>query len=367
MGIEWQFRSAGGINSQSDYAARFLDELEAQCRKKETSGVREHSTSILKAATCPILDVSFNDAIRRSGLTDASKHKAEVSATSHDFVELWNAIIDLAGAQFHPLSLGRKMANGPLVPIILACACAPNVQVALERVARYKALFGPVLMVISQRRKRLRIEFRPETDDIVLPGSLTVPMSIIVVEKVRNHSARQIDPVFLALPESELSADEAEAYFGCRPVISDVVALEFTEKDAKTRFISENEALWLEVERELEQLLQERNSARPFHTEVEIAIRTQLYSGPVHVEAICSTLRVSRSTMQRRLRDEGHTYQAILDRVRFDLAERYLTKSEFGMRDISRMIGFLDPKSFFRAFKQRFGQTPEEYRAEHSG
>jgi len=347
--------------------ARFLDELEAQFSKKEILCVREHSTSILKSATCPILDISFNDAIQRSGLTDAAKRKAEISATSHDFIDLWNAIIELAGAQFHPLSLGRKMANGPLVPIILACACAPNVQVALERVARYKALFGPVLMVISKRRKRLRLEFRPETDDMVLPRSLTVPMSIIVVEKLRNHSARQINPVFLALPESELSADEAEAYFGCRAVTSEIVALEFTEKDAQTRFISENEALWIEVERELEQQLSERHSLQPFHTEVETTIRTLLYSAPVHVEAVCSTLRVSRSTMQRRLRDEGHSYQAILDQVRFDLALRYLTKSEFGMRDISRMIGFLDPKSFFRAFKQRFGQTPEEYRAEHSG
>jgi len=329
--------------------------------------MREHSTSILKSATCPILDVSFNNAIRRSGLTDAAKRKAEFSVTSYDFVDLWNAIINLAGPQFHPLSLGRKMANGPLVPIILACACAPNVRVALERVARYKALFGPVLMVISNRRDRLRLEFRPESDDIVLPRSLTVSMSIIVVEKVRNHSARQIDPVYLALPESELSAGEAEAYFGCRPEVSDVVALEFTEKDARTSFISENETLWIEVERELEQQLQERNAARPFHTEVEIAIRTQLYSGPVHVEAICSTLRVSRSTMQRRLRDEGYTYQAILDRVRFDLAVRYLTKSDIGMRDISRMIGFLDSKSFFRAFRQKFGQTPKEFRAQHGG
>lgn len=325
--------------------------------------MRAHSTSVVKAATCPILDVSFAEAIAGSSLSEPAKRKAEHSVSSHDFVDLWNSVIGLAGDRFHPLALGRKMANGPLVPVFLACTCAPNLRVGLERVARYKALFGPVIMALSNSRKGLRLEFRAETEDIELPASLTIPMSAFVVEKARNHTARQIDPVFVSLPDSDLSEAETEAYFGCRPVASDTVVLEFTEKDAATRFISENEPLWLDVERELDQQLRDQKSARPFHSEVEAAIRAELYSGPAHVEVICSRLGISRSTMQRRLREEGYVFQDILDSVRFDLATRYLTKSTFSLSEISRMIGFLDAKSFFRAFKREFGQTPEEYRA----
>ncbi|MBI1394031.1 MAG: helix-turn-helix domain-containing protein [Alphaproteobacteria bacterium] len=328
--------------------------------------MREHSTSIVKEATCPILDVSFEEAVAKSRLSEEAKRKAELSVTSHDFVDLWDAVIDLAGVRFHPLSLGRKMANGTLAPIFLACTCAPNLRVGLERVARYKALFGPVVMVISNGRKGLRLEIRQERDDIDLPVSLAVPMSVFVVEKARNHTARQINPVFVSLPACGLEAAEAEAYYGCRPVRSETVSLEFTEKDANTRFISENDALWQDVERELEQLLQEQNAALPFHAQVEAAIRTQLYSGPTHVEAICTELGISRSTLQRRLRDEGYTFHDILDLIRFDLATRYLTKSDFSMSEISKMIGFMDPKSFFRAFKRKYGHTPEEYRLKSS-
>jgi len=331
------------------------------------TGLREHSTSIVKTATCPILDVSFEEAIAISGLSVRAKRKAELSVTSRDFVDLWNAVVKLAGSRYHPLTLGRKMANGPLAPIFLACTCASNLRIGLERVARYKALFGPVVMVVSNDRKRLRLDIRPETDDLDLPASLTTPMSIFVVEKARNHSARQINPVFVSLPARELGVAEAEAYFGCRPKTSEIVSLEFTEKDAETRFISQNEALWRDVERELEHLLQERNAALSFHAQVEAAIRTQLYSGPTHVEAVCNVLGVSRSTMQRRLREEGYTFHDVLNRVRFDLATRYLTKSDFSMSEISRMIGFMDPKSFFRAFRRKYGQTPEEYRSRNAG
>ena len=328
--------------------------------------MREYSTSIVKGATCPILDVSFDEAVARSTLSDKAKQKAALSVTSQDFVALWNSVIDLAGPRYDPLLLGRKMANGTMAPIFLACTCAPNLRVGLERVARYKALFGPVLMVISNQRYGLRVEFRPDTDDIELPASLAIPMSIFVVEKARNHSARHINPLSVSLPESRYDLSAAEAYFGALPLSSDIVALEFTEKDANTRFISENEALWLDVERELEQQLQDRNASASFASIVEAAIRAELYAGPTHVEAICRRLRISRSSLQRKLREEGYTFQDILDQIRFDLATRYLTKSDFNISEISRLIGFMDPKSFFRAFKKQFGRTPEEYRSERS-
>jgi AraC-like DNA-binding protein len=302
-----------------------------------------------------------------SGLSDRAKAKAEVSLPTREFIDLWNSVIRLAGSRYHPISLGRKMANGPLVPIFLAYACAPNLRVGLERLARYKALFGPVTMVISKKKNGIRVEFRPDGDDLDLPFSLAVPMSVFVVEKARNHSARQINPMMIALPASPFDASEVETYFGCVPQTSDIAALEFTEKDAGTPFISENDVLWKDVESELELLLKERKAALPFQAKVEAAIRSQLYLGPTHVEAVCNVLGVSRSTLQRRLSEEASSFQAILDRVRFDLASRYLSKSDFSVSEISMMIGFMDPKSFFRAFKRKFGQTPEEYRGLKTG
>lgn len=273
----------------------------------------------------------------------------------------------LAGSKFDPLTFGRSMANGPLVPVLLAFACAPNLRNGLERLARYKALFGPVVMVIGRTGAELRLELRPDGDSVELPPSLSIPIGIFVVEKARSHSAREINPRFVSLPANSFESNSLAAYFSCRPVTSDFVVLEFSEKEANTRFVSENESLWLEIERELEQQLQAQNASRSFHATVESTIRAQLYSGPTHADAVCDVLRISRSTLQRRLREEGYSFQQILDRVRFELAVRYLTKSDFSVSDIARMIGFMDPKSFFRAFRQRYGKTPEEYRSATDG
>ncbi len=82
------------------------------------------------------------------------------------------------------------------------------------------------------------------------------------------------------------------------------------------------------------------------------------------MEAICEELGVSRSTMQRQLAAEGQAYQSILNRVRRDLAVRYLTKSTLSQSQVAGLLGFADPKSFQRAFKSWTGKPPERFRQE---
>ncbi len=326
--------------------------------------MREYSSSILIGAICPILDVSFEEAVLRSPLSTTAKAKADLSLSAYDFIDLWDTIIELAGSRFDPFALGKFMANGPLIPIFLAYTCAPNLRIGLERLGRYKVIFGPVSLVVSTvSGRKTRVEVLPEFNDLTLPVSMAIPMSIFVVEKARNHSARHINPALISLPKSVYDMSDAADYFGSQPLLSNIVSLEFTSKDANTRFISQNETLWKDVERELEQQLEKQAAPLTFTAQVEAAIRTELYSGPTHVIAICNRLQISRSTLQRRLKDEGYTFQVILDSIRFDLAARYLTKSNFSIGEVSRMIGYQDPKSFFRAFKREFKQTPEEYRS----
>jgi AraC-like DNA-binding protein len=75
---------------------------------------------------------------------------------------------------------------------------------------------------------------------------------------------------------------------------------------------------------------------------------------------------MSRSTFQRVLKQENTSYQEILDKVRLDLAIRYLSKSNLQPSKISSLVGFSDPKSFHRAFKTWMKKTPEEYRAQQN-
>jgi AraC-like DNA-binding protein len=71
----------------------------------------------------------------------------------------------------------------------------------------------------------------------------------------------------------------------------------------------------------------------------------------------------SPRTLQRRLGEEGTSFQEVLDQVRSEAAERYLADSSLSCAEVGYLLGFSEPAAFHRAFKRWRGVTPKEYRS----
>lgn len=324
--------------------------------------MNRHSIAILMQGVCPILDVNPEQAMREVDWPASTHVGPDMNVSGANFVMLWNTIIRLAADKADPLFLGRTMANGPMFPIFLAFSTAPNLRVAVRRLARYKSLFGPVALNLKSQGSRLRMEITADEPTLRLPPSLTLPIGIFVVEKARSHTALEIVPTNVSIPRGIMKPENARRYFGASSNSGPNVVIEFSAADLRAPFLSMNDALWLELEQDLERQLTERIEGVAFHNQVETAIRKALNTGPARVDAICEEMGVSRSTLQRRLKEEGLSYQAILNRVRMELAIRYLTKSILMPASIAGLVGFADSKSFHRAFKRWTNKTPEQFR-----
>ncbi len=75
--------------------------------------------------------------------------------------------------------------------------------------------------------------------------------------------------------------------------------------------------------------LEERLPARrSFTMAVRGALAEMLASGEPKLDGVAARLRVSRRTLQRRLRDEGTSHVRVLDELRRDLAVRYFAWSK---------------------------------------
>jgi AraC-like DNA-binding protein len=77
---------------------------------------------------------------------------------------------------------------------------------------------------------------------------------------------------------------------------------------------------------------------------------------------VAAILGMTSRTLRRRLADEGTTFVNILDRVRRDLAIRYLTSNEFSIEDIALLLSFTDAASFRKSFRRWTGKSPSDYR-----
>jgi AraC-like DNA-binding protein len=71
---------------------------------------------------------------------------------------------------------------------------------------------------------------------------------------------------------------------------------------------------------------------------------------------------LSRRTLQRRIEAEATTFQQILDTTRTELATHYLEHTALSIAEVSFLLGFSEPNSFYRAFRGWTGTTPDNVR-----
>lgn len=109
-------------------------------------------------------------------------------------------------------------------------------------------------------------------------------------------------------------------------------------------------------------LLDRLEDDQPLPLRVRAVLREMLGDGLPRKERVAARFHMTLRTLQRHLQAAGTSYQAILDQLRRELAEHYLRHSELPIQDIACYLGFGEPRSFHRSFKQWTGQTPGEYR-----
>ena len=87
-----------------------------------------------------------------------------------------------------------------------------------------------------------------------------------------------------------------------------------------------------------------------------------LPAGAISIKEISSRLSLSVRSLQRKLSAEGTTFQAILDDTRANLAQVYLNDG-LSAEEISYLLAYRDPGSFYRAFYEWTGMSVVDARA----
>lgn len=154
-----------------------------------------------------------------------------------------------------------------------------------------------------------------------------------------------------------------EAWFGC-PVVfgADRDALEVSEaalaKPNKLGDASVSEFFEAHLAEALGSLIEDSALAK----RVRIEVSQALSQGVPTISNVARSLGMSGRTLQRRLADQGHAYQELVDAARRELAERFLRGTQYSLAEIAFLTGFSEQSAFTRAFKRWAGQTPRSYR-----
>jgi AraC-like DNA-binding protein len=96
--------------------------------------------------------------------------------------------------------------------------------------------------------------------------------------------------------------------------------------------------------------------------DTEQMVRMTLELGAPRIENVAQSLGTSVRTLQRRLDDEGTSFQEVVEGVRERLARELVQRGELSTTQMAFVLGYADAPSFLRAFKRWTGTSPEAFR-----
>lgn len=88
------------------------------------------------------------------------------------------------------------------------------------------------------------------------------------------------------------------------------------------------------------------------------AVRGLLPDGEPSLDAVAARLGLGGRTLQRRLRDRGVTYRALVDDVRREHAQVLLACPDVSIAEVAFSLGFSDASAFHHAYRRWTGRSP---------
>lgn len=97
-------------------------------------------------------------------------------------------------------------------------------------------------------------------------------------------------------------------------------------------------------------------------TSVRSAVGRALGTVPARIDLVAEWLHMHPRTLQRRLAQEGTSFQAILDDVRKNAAHRLLTGTDMPFSQVASLVELAGQAALTRAARRWFGRTPTQVR-----
>src|SRR5262249_43340762 len=117
------------------------------------------------------------------------------------------------------------------------------------------------------------------------------------------------------------------------------------------------------LEKHADAMLEQLPKQSGISSDVQRSLVGRVGGGDIRMKSIARELGLSARTLQRRLAEEGATYQELVDDARKQAASRYLNNSHLAIGEVAYLVGFSEPAPFYRAFRRWFGVTPEQFRS----
>jgi AraC-like DNA-binding protein len=309
------------------------------------------------------LGVRASAVLRRAGLPQAFLDQPRVLLKTEELFALWRAIGEVSTNPALGLLLGTETKTERFHPVGLAALSTENFGAAIDQMARFKQLTCPEEIVQERDDEEWSIQFRWLLADEVEPPVLIECCFAWVLSTARQGTGTRLSPLRVEFVQPRAHAKIVERHFGCSAVAgAPRNAIVFRAADRQRPFVTRNAELLGMLAPQFEEELKQESGDENFVERVRLAIQQKLTGRRPAIEDIADALHISSRTLQRRLQENGSSFQRVLDEARHQLARHYLNNSVLELNEAAYLLGYEDGNSFVRAFRTWEGIPPARWR-----
>nr|WP_206606675.1 AraC family transcriptional regulator [Steroidobacter cummioxidans] len=311
------------------------------------------------------LGIRTDRVLRRAGLPADLFSHPEQGLSTEEYFSFWRSLEAEFGDPLFPLRIVQTVSTESFDPPLFAALCSANLMQAAQRLDKYKQLMAPMKLEMEvSKRGELTLSPRWIFADGNVPHSLEVAELAFLVRLARMGTREPLRALRVLLPviPEPVYARKYEEHFGVSVRRGVHPSVTFSAADAQRPFLTSNDAMWQAFEPELGRRLSDLEATATTAERVRALLLELLPSNAATIEVVAERLAMSKRTLQRRLEDEGENFRTLINSTRESLAKHYLMQTRMSGGEIAFLLGFEDPNSFYRAFHEWTGQTPEAVR-----
>ena len=244
-------------------------------------------------------------------------------------------------------------------------AASTTVAEALEHLARYaEAANEAVHLEISQHKGETVLAVRPIGWYDESRQQFSEFIALAVIRALNRATNRDFAPSRMTFAHPRSSGlREIHRILRCPVEVAQTAdSWVFPQRIMELPITSGDSRLLHILEAHADDLLAERRSATGLRGLVENQLLSLLPSGRAQMAAVAQQLGMSERSFKRHLAEEGTTFGEILERLRQQLASRYLADNRMSSHQIAWLLGYSEPSAFSHAYKRWTGTTPRRAR-----
>jgi AraC-like DNA-binding protein len=308
---------------------------------------------------------------RDTGLTTELLNVADGMQDWSVGIKVWESILNRSNYRYISLNFGKRITFSVLGWISPLVSSSSDLLTSWKSIVSFFPLLGEMfeykLLLLSDGSVKLTYHPAPswvEKSSVTAAMatehamSLTLALSGFLVSRkiipLKASFAYDVRPadrrLFIDLFENVAFGENENS-------------LLFSKETAELKTVSGNPLTYEFMLKLCSEKLSSIKRATGYYSKVKrILLNKESYYN-LKIEEVAAMLNTSTRTLQRHLKDEGYTYQRILDEHFIESATTLLSRPGVQIQEVAFILGFDSAQSFSRAMKKKTGKSPSSLKA----